>query len=103
LLRSGNSGAGQGAEQFLIEALQLLGNAYQVPCVRADSGFYADSFLSILEERALSYIVVARLSTYLKSRLYQVSQWQAIDSISLSEFRFKLWNWKEPRRFVVVR
>jgi hypothetical protein len=104
-LRSGNSGAGQGAAQFLSEALSLLSqSAYRVRCVRADSGFYADSFLSFLEERALPYIVVARLTSYLKSRLYQITQWRAVDSIySVSEFRFKLWKWKEPRRFVVVR
>jgi hypothetical protein len=72
--------------------------------VRADSGFYADNFLSFLEERSLPYIVVARLTTYLKSRLYQITQWQALDAIySVSEFRFKLWNWKSERRFVVVR
>jgi hypothetical protein len=59
---------------------------------RADSGFYADNFLSFLEERALPYIVVARLTPYLKSRLYQVTQWQALDAIySVSEFPFKLW------------
>jgi hypothetical protein len=47
---------------------------------------------------------VARLTTYLKSRLYQITQWQAVDAIySVSEFRFKLWNWKSERRFVVVR
>ena len=103
-LRSGNSGAGQGAAQFLSEALSLLGSAYRVRCLRADAGFYADNFLSFLEERALPYIVVARLTTYLKSRLYQISQWQAIDGIySVSEFRFKLWNWKSQRRFVVLR
>jgi hypothetical protein len=103
-LRSGNTGAGQGAVQFLTEALSLLGKAYQVRCVRADSGFYADNFLSFLEERSLPYIVVARLTTYLKSRLHQVNEWQAIDPIySVSEFRFKLWNWKRERRFVVVR
>ena len=103
-LRSGNTGAGQGAAQFLSEALSLLSSAYRVRCVRADSGFYADNFLSFLEARALPYIVVARLTPYLKSRLYQITQWQAVDAIySVSEFGFKLWNWKEARRFVVVR
>jgi len=103
-LRSGNTGAGQGAEQFLSEALNLLGGEQRVRTVRADSGFYADKFLSFLEQRALPYIVVARLTTYLKSRLYQIAEWQALDAIySVSEFRFKLWNWKSPRRFVVVR
>lgn len=103
-LRSGNAGASQGAAQFLNEALSLLGEQHRIRCVRADSGFYGDHFLSFLEERALPFIVVARLTSYLKSRLYQVSQWQAIDKIyCVTEFHFKLWNWKTERRFVVVR
>jgi hypothetical protein len=103
-LRSGNAGASQGAAQFLNEALSLLGEQHRIRCVRADSGFYGDHFLSFLEEHALPYIVVARLTSYLKSRLYQVSQWQAIDKIyCVTEFQFKLWNWKSARRFVVVR
>ena len=103
-LRSGNAGASQGAAQFLSEALSLLGDQHRIRCVRADSGFYGDHFLSFLEERALPFIVVARLTSYLKSRLYQVSQWQAIDKIyCVTEFHFKLWNWKTERRFVVVR
>jgi hypothetical protein len=103
-LRSGNTGSSQGATQFLSEALSLLGVQHRIRCVRADSGFYADQFLSFLEERALPYIVVARLTSYLKSRLYQVTEWQAIDRIyCVTEFDFKLWNWKTKRRFVVVR
>ena len=47
---------------------------------------------------------MARLTTYLKSRLYQITEWQELDAIySVSEFGFKLWNWKAQRRFVVVR
>jgi len=103
-LRSGNAGASQGAAQFLSEALSLLADQHRIRCVRADSGFYADQFLSFLEERALPYIVVARLTTYLKGRLYQITEWQAIDtSYCVTEFHFKLWNWKTQRRFVVVR
>jgi hypothetical protein len=47
-LRSGNTGAGQGVEQFLSEALSLLGGGHRVRTVRADSGFYADNFLSAI-------------------------------------------------------
>jgi Transposase DDE domain group 1 len=47
---------------------------------------------------------VARLTPYLKSRLHQISDWQSADATySVSEFRFKLWNWQTFRRFVVVR
>jgi hypothetical protein len=70
-LRSGNAGAGQGAVQFLSEALSLIGAKHRIRCVRADSCFFGDNFLQFLEERALPYIVVARLTTYLKSRLYR--------------------------------
>jgi hypothetical protein len=75
-LRSGNTGAAQGALQFLSERSSARwGNAHQVRSVRAESGFYADSFLQFLEERSLpsSFIVVARLTTYLKSRLHQLA------------------------------
>jgi hypothetical protein len=81
-LRSGNTGAGQGAEQFLSEALNLLGEQHRVRTVRADSGFYADKFGTFLEERSVGYIVVARLTTYLKSRLYQITEWQALSTPS---------------------
>jgi hypothetical protein len=47
-LRSGNTGAGQGAAQFLSEALNLLGAGQRVRTVRADPGFYADNFLQFL-------------------------------------------------------
>jgi hypothetical protein len=48
--------------------------------------------------------VVARLTSYLKSRLYQVTEWQSIDKIyCVTEFDFKLCNWKTQRRFVAVR
>lgn len=103
-LRSGNTGASQGVVQFLSEALNLLGKEHPIRCVRADAGFYADSFLTFLEEHCLPYIVVARLSTYLKGRLHQISDWQSVDATySVSEFRLKLWNWQTFRRFVVVR
>jgi hypothetical protein len=49
-VRSGNAGASQGAAQFLSEAFSLLGDQHRILCVRADSGFYGDHFLSFLEE-----------------------------------------------------
>ena len=76
-----------------VELLTL--SAHCIRWVRADAGFYADNFLNFLEERQLPYLVVARLTTHLKSRLYQNHQWQAVNaSYSVSEFDFKLWNWK---------
>jgi hypothetical protein len=36
---------GKELRNLMSEALSLLGSAYRVRCVRADSGFYADNFL----------------------------------------------------------
>ena len=102
-LRSGKAGAGQGAVQFLSKALSLLGAKQRVRCVKADSGFYADNFLALSGRARSNLHCRGALTTYLKSRLYQITEWQAIDAIySVSEFSLKLWNWKSPARFVVV-
>ena len=44
------------------EALALLPEGTWLRTVRADSGFFDGAFLDFLEERALSYVVVARLT-----------------------------------------
>ena len=63
-LRSGNTGAARGVVPFLQEALTLLPEGMWLRTVRADSGFFDGAFLDFLEERALPYVVVARLGTY---------------------------------------
>ena len=61
-LRSGNTSAGRGVVAFLSEALALLPGGWKLRCVRADSGFFDKALLGFLEERAIPYIVVARLT-----------------------------------------
>ena len=65
-LRSGNCGASRGAVEFLKEALALWGQRQKIRLVRADSGFFEDKLLSFLEQRCLPYIVVARLTKWVK-------------------------------------
>src|SRR6476619_6581539 len=55
------------ADSVIIRSYSLLGCQHRIRCVRADSGFYGDHFLSFLEERGLPFIVVARLTRCLKS------------------------------------
>jgi hypothetical protein len=72
--------------------------------VRADSGFFEDGLLSFLEERQLSYIVVARLTRWLKRQASQIQQWRALDdNYAVGEFRLQLYGWEQQRRFVVIR
>jgi len=103
-LRSGNCASARGAVEFLKEALALWGQRQKIRLVRADSGFFEDKLLSFLEQRCLPYIVVARLTKWIKREAQRVPTWKALDeTYSVATFQAKLWGWEQPRRFVVVR
>jgi Transposase DDE domain group 1 len=72
--------------------------------VRADSGFFAEPLLKYLEERKLAYIVVAKLTPWLKREAARVTAWRALDeTYAVGEFQLPLLGWNGARRFVVVR
>ena len=103
-LRSGNCGTSRGVEEFLKEALALWGQREKIRLLRADSGFFDDKLLSFLEQRLLSYIVVAKLTPWVKRAAQRVEQWTILDDdYAVGEFRLKLLGWSVERRFVVIR
>jgi hypothetical protein len=103
-LRSGNCGPARGVVEFLEEALALWGQRQKIRLVRADSGFFDDKLLSFLEQRRLPYIVVARLTRWIKREAQGIEQWRTLDeAYSVGEFRVKLLGWQIERRFVVIR
>jgi len=103
-LRSGNTGAARGIVPFLQEALALLPAGTWLRTVRADSGFFDQALLEFLEQRGLSYIVVARLTSTLKRQCAGIKEWTKIDEDhDAGEFTVQLFGWTKARRFVVVR
>lgn len=103
-LRSGNCGTARGVEEFLKEALALWGQRQKIRRLRADSGFFEDQLLSFLEQRQLPYIVVARLTKWVKRNTQRVEPWRQVDeNFAVGEFRLRLHNWKVERRFVAIR
>lgn len=103
-LRSGNCGTARGVVEFLKEALALLAERLRIRVVRADAGFFAQELLGFLEERGLAYIVVARLTRWLKREATRVTVWRALDEdFAVGEFRLQLYGWDRERRFVVIR
>jgi len=103
-LRSGNTTAGRGVLAFLTEALLLVPEAMRLRCVRADSGFFDGKLLDFLEDKKLSYIVVARMSGTLKRCCAGIRLWRELDgNYSVGEFHEQLFGWRSARRFVVVR
>ena len=103
-LRSGNCGTSRGVVEFLEEALALWQQRQKIRLVRADSGFFDDKLLTFLEQRCLPYIVVTRLTQWVKREAQRIQQWSAVDDdYAVGEFQLRLHNWKAARRFVVVR
>src|SRR5438093_1047142 len=103
-LRSGNCGTARGVVEFLKEALALLSERHRIRRVRADAGFFDQALLSFLEERDLSYIVVARLTRWLKREAARVQTWRDLDeNYAVGEFQLQLYGWDRERRFVVIR
>ena len=103
-LRSGNCGASRGVEEFLKEALALWGLREKIRLLRADSGFFEDKLLSFLEQRLLPYIIVAKLTPWVKRAAQRVEQWTMLDDdYAAGEFRLQLHGWSVERRFVVLR
>jgi len=90
--------------EFLKEAWAKLEGREWIRVVRADSGFFAQELLQYLEGLELHYIVVARLTKWLKREAARVQTWRALDeTYAVGEFRLKLLGWDRERRFVVVR
>src|ERR1700731_3436396 len=93
-LRSGNCGPARGVVEFLEEALALWGQRQKIRLVRADSGFFDDKLLSFLEQRLLPYIIVARLTPWVKRAAQRVEQWTMLDDdYAVGEFRIQLHGW----------
>src|SRR5579863_10497106 len=103
-LRSGHCGTSRGVEEFLKEALALWGQHEKIRLLRADSGFFDDKLLSFLEQRLLPYIVVARLTLWVKRAAQRVEPWTILDhDYAVGEFQLRLHGWDRERRFVVIR
>ena len=103
-LRSGNCGTSRGVVEFLKEALALLPEKHALRVVRADAGFFDQQLLGFLEERGLHFIVVARLTRWLKREAARVTAWRAVDqNYAVGEFSLQLFGWDRPRHFVVIR
>ena len=103
-LRSGNSGTARGVTEFLKEALALWGGRGRLRVVRGDAGFFDQELLAFLEERSLPYIVVARLTKWVKREVTRIAEWRALDeNYAVGECEIQLMGWKKARRLVAIR
>jgi hypothetical protein len=71
--------------------------------VRADAAFYADAFLTFLEENRVVYAVAARMSPALRQRLEGLRYRRYRSGLEAATLSCRLTGWSHARRFSVIR
>lgn len=69
-------GVKRGVVEFLKEVLAKLKSLERIRVVPADSGFFAQELLQYLEGLKLRYVVVARMTKWLKREAARVQEWR---------------------------
>jgi hypothetical protein len=104
-LRPGNTSASSNCVEFLRETFDQALAGVKVGLVRADSGFYTDEILSVLEERPLHYIIAAKAYGNLKNEIYGLKAWvEVCPGIEVKEWQHQPAHPKaKARRHIAVR
>lgn len=102
-LRPGNTASASNMQSFLDETLEIL-QQKKIGLLRADSGFYGDTYLQYFEARSVNYIVAVKLYPPLKWGIRSQTNWIEVDKgIQVAAFSYQAHGWKTSRRMIAVR
>lgn len=104
-LRPGDASANTGVVHFFARCLAKLPAGWPRSriCVRADSGFFGNKFISCLEAIGCHYVVVAKMYPTLHRKVVGLRFQRASGQMDAAEFEYRCEAWKAPRRFVAIR
>ena len=102
-LRPGNTGSANGAKVFLSETMDILGK-HRIGLLRADAGFFDGKFIDDIENKALEYIIAAKMNPVIKGKIQAIKNWTKIDNgIECGEFEYQAGSWQKARRITAIR
>ena len=104
-LRPGNCACANNLLAFTTDLLSRLPRFIRLRVIRADSGFCDAAWLELLEQRGLSYIVVAKLLKPLQRLVGKETIWEAseVPGTEVAEVWHREANWKQVRRVILIR
>ncbi len=102
-LRPGNAGTWAGSVELLASCFLNVPADIRELRVRADAGFGYDPVLSVLEQRAAEYAVVARMTPSLKRRLGALRYQRLNARWEIGECEHRPRDWTQARRCIVAR
>ncbi len=104
-LRSGNTYTSNNADEFLKQAFTMLPKGIKYLLVRADSGFFSDKIISVIEKKkGFNYLIKVKLKN-MKSVL-SGQDWQDIPGMpdtQICDFDYRPQSWEKTRHFSAVR
>lgn len=104
-LRPGDAHTSNNADQFLKQALSMLSKEIKHLIVRADSGFFSEKILQVIESySSFQYLIKVKMRNL--ESLMRRQDWEKIPGLSgweMTEFYYKANGWSKARRFVAVR
>lgn len=102
-LRPGDAHSANNVLQFIESTLHHLGSK-AVGLLRADSGFFDQAVLKLLEDKRIHYIISARLTQGLQQAIVRNGRWFALATgLELAEITYQANSWDMASRIVVVR
>lgn len=102
-LRSGDAHTTNNFLSFLEDTISRL-KGKTISLLRADSGFYSKEIFNYLEEKHISYIIVARHYSSIQKKIASLKNWWTLDDgLQITETTYQSPTWEAPRRLVVVR
>ncbi len=102
-LRPGNTADSSSCEEFLQETLNHALKGHKVGLIRADSGFYTEKILRLLEGENINYIIATRFYSNVKRAVYGLDHWVKIcPGIEVNQMHFSHENGTQ-RRYIIVR
>jgi len=104
-LRPGNTISFNNVVAFTLAILQRLPRHIRIGLVRADSGFFCEEWLQLLEQRQLPYIVVGKLYEPMRHLLRAQQVWHPtqLKGTEVAEVLTQQWSWARARRVVLIR
>lgn len=104
-LRPGNTHSVHNAPAFLAETIARLPKTIKELIIRADSGFFDDKVMALIEQyEGFQYLIKVKLRNL--SQLLSHQDWQSIPGMpgwQMCEWEHRGQKWKHSRRFVAVR
>ena len=102
-MRTGDSVSSTDIGDFMTVLLKTLDKS-NIGLIRADSGFFSQTTLNILEQNNLKYIVAAKMYAGLVREIFEADNWVPYsDGIDTCSIECKLKGWDRTRRIVVIR